>query len=254
MSEEELAGWKEVEVTERAKFAEEHKDDVESEESEDEETDDDDDEEESKAEKKASEKQEKLEDKQLRKAEKLAAKKRNKEAKGMQETMEELAGGEDDDEAAPSPAKKFIDPKKRWKQEAASAEAEAAARREANEAKREELAKVARKEEKKKAKLAEAATTQASVLARKYSKELNKIPPNVIELMYLKRTTLLMWLDAPDFAERVTGCMVRICEPENHRRSYEMGIVTGVFDFRTVSTHAFPTSTWFSNVPLTELL
>jgi len=55
----------------------------------------------------------------------------------------------------------------------------------------------------------------------------------MVDLEYLRRSTLLHWLKEENFKERVEGCMVRVCTPDNHRRAYQMGMVSGVFKYRT---------------------
>ena len=177
-----------------------------------------DDDEEEVQETKAERKARRAVEKEMRRQAKLEA--REKKKRERREAKRDLLDGiEGDEEVAASPAKQYMNPKKRWKQDSA-----------AQEAKEAEAEKRREKEAAASAAVDEQETEQRK---KKYRKQLAKLPPNVLELMYIKRTTLLSWLDKADFGERVTGCMGRVCEPQNHRRSYQMGIVTGVFDFRT---------------------
>jgi hypothetical protein len=151
------------------------------------------------------------------------------------------------DSRAAAETSKYMNPKKRWKQAAAEESANAKieeraeAQRDSEKAREQQIAekrtlkKLAKDKEQKKIQLAKQQKETADAAIR-WTKEAKALPKSVIEWVYLKRSTLKLWLGSPDFKKRVEGCMVRVCSPVNHRRAYRMGQVVDVFNYRSSYT------------------
>eukprot|EP01052_Picozoa_sp_SAG31_P003412 SAG31_NODE_131_length_23419_cov_38.760087_7_plen_1353_part_00 len=154
-------------------------------------------------------------------------------AKG-DEVAPKVSSPQENDTPREGSSAKSLNPKKRWKvqeqtktnrdaEEKAEAEAEAEAERqqEAEEAERqvEIEARRKRKAEKRKIRLKKAA---------------KNFPKDVLDTVYLRRTTLVHWLGAEDFASRVKGCLVRVAvATPDHQKNYQMGKIDGVFTFKS---------------------
>eukprot|EP01050_Picozoa_sp_SAG11_P003108 SAG11_NODE_169_length_13635_cov_13.307993_1_plen_1066_part_00 len=158
---------------------------------------------------------------------------KNSRSKGRKRAAAEdddLVLEEEDLEAEEKPAKAW-NPKKRWKEQEQSRaqdikeDSEAVAEEEAARREVEEAAEAAKQMEAKRTRKAE----KRKLRLRKAAKNL---PKEVLDVVYLRRTTLLHWLEEKDFATRVKGCIVRVATPNEGGQTYQMGIIDGVFNFR----------------------